>query len=94
MNNMKILVFFTSVLNIPPRDGRDGLEGMSVEFLFFGENGEQVESKVTPDGTCGTRRGKCFLDVSVAEKVSWIPGIYDGTFEMVFVLHAAQETGI
>ncbi len=82
MNHMKILVFFTSVLSIPPRDGRDGLDGVSVEYLFFGENGEQVESKVTPDGTCGTRRGKVFMPPETAQKVSWVPGIYDGSFEM------------
>ncbi len=39
MNHMKILVFFTSVLSIPPRDGRDGLDGVSVEYLFFGAQG-------------------------------------------------------
>lgn len=82
MNKMKIMVYFTSVLDIPAREGNDSIEGVSVEYLFFGENGEQVESKVSPDGSSGTRRGKAFMDSSIADKISYVPGIYDGTFEM------------
>ncbi len=83
MNRMKIMVFFTSYLDMPARDGRDAMQGVSVEYLFFGENGEMVESKVSPDGNCGTRRGKGFLrDASAVNKVSYVPGIYEGTFEM------------
>lgn len=82
MNKMKIMVFYTNYLDMPARDGRDAMSGVSVEYLFFGENGEQVESKVSVDGTCGTRRGKSFMDPAAANKVSYVPGIYDGTFEM------------
>lgn len=85
-NRMRVMVFFTSVLDIPARKDKDGdheaLNGVSLEYLFFGENGEQVESKVSPDGSCGTRRGKAFMDSSVVNKISYVPGIYDGTFEM------------
>lgn len=53
-----------------------------MEFLFYGEHGEQVEPTVSADGVSGTRRGKSFLSEDKLHKVSYVPGIYDGTFEM------------
>lgn len=83
MNNIKVLIMFSSLLDIPAREGRDALSGVSVEYYFFGENGELVTPKVSADGTSGTRRGKVFMDPSVANKINYVPGIYDGTFEMI-----------
>lgn len=37
---------------------------------------------VSADGVSGIRRGKSFLKADKVHKVSYVPGIYDGTFEM------------
>ena len=83
MNKFKILLMYSGVLDIPAREGHDALSGVSMEYFFYGENGEQLEPKVSVDGVSGIRRGKVFMqDPAVANKVSYVPGIYDGTFEM------------
>lgn len=82
MDVMRILLMFAAELDIPARDGHDAICGTSVEYFFYGQNGEMVEPKVTVDGTSGMRRGKSFLPPEIIDKVSYIPGIYDGKFEM------------
>lgn len=82
MNQFRILLMFSSEIDIPARDGKEALSGLSAEYYFFGDNGEQVVSKLSADGVSGTRRGKVFMDPQVGRKVSYVPGIYDGTFEM------------
>lgn len=80
--NFKVLLMYSGLIDIPARDGHDALSGVSVEYYFFGENGELLQPKISADGTSGTRRGKVFMDPEMARKVSYIPGIYNGTFEM------------
>lgn len=82
MNKFRILLMFSSEIDIPARDGKDALQGLSAEYYFFGEHGEQVESRLSADGVSGTRRGKVFMNLDVKRKVSYVPGIYDGVFEM------------
>lgn len=82
MDNMKILVMFVQQLDIPAREGHNGLSGTSVEYFFYGSNGELVSSKLCVDGTVGMRRGKSFLPPDSIRKVSYVPGVYDGVFEM------------
>lgn len=82
MNKMKILLMYSGAIDIPARDGRDGIEGVSIECYFFGENGEQLNPKAVVDGVSGTRRIKSFLASDKIHKVKYVPGIYDGTFEL------------
>lgn len=82
MNKFRIFLFYSGLVDIKASEGRDAIEGVSMEFLFFGEHGEQVEPTVSADGISGTRRGKSFLSADKVHKVSYVPGIYDGTFEM------------
>lgn len=82
MDKMRILVMFAQELDIPASEGREALRGTSIEYFFFGNSGELVQPKLCVDGTVGMRRGKSFLDPDCIRKVSYIPGIYDGTFEM------------
>ena len=82
MNKFRIFLFYFGLVDIKASEGRDGIEGVSMEFLFYGEHGEQVEPTVSADGISGTRRGKSFLSADKVHKVSYVPGIYDGTFEM------------
>ena len=82
MNKLKVLLMFTNHVDMEGEDGRK-IQGVSAEYYFFGENGEQLESKVSASGeTGGIRRAKVFLSPEMQQKVSYIPGIYDGTFEM------------
>ena len=84
MDKMKVLVMFAMELDIPadPKEGRDALQGTSVEYFFYGENGVQVQPKLCVDGTVGMRRGKSMLPPELIHKISYIPGIYDAQFEM------------
>ena len=80
----RIFLFYSGIVDMKadPKEGRDAINGISMEFLFYGEHGEQVEPTVSADGVSGTRRGKSFLNPDKLHKVSYVPGIYDGTFEM------------
>lgn len=82
MNKFRFFLFYSGLVDIKAREGHDAVEGVSMEFLFYGEHGEQVEPVVSADGISGTRRGKSFLKADKVHKVSYVPGIYDGTFEM------------
>lgn len=82
MDKMKILVMFVQKLDIAAEEGRDALHGTSVEYFFFGENGEMVSPKLCVDGTVGMRRGKSFLSPDAIRNISYVPGVYDGVFEM------------
>ena len=82
MNQMKVLLMYSGVLDISARDGHDAIDGVSVEYYFYGDNGEMVSPKVSADGVSGTRRGKSFMDSKIASKITFVPGIYNGTFEM------------
>lgn len=79
---MKVLVMYSGVIDMEGKDGRDPINGVSLEYYFFGENGENLAPKLSVDGVSGTRRGKSFLDPEIEKKVSYIPGIYDGSFVM------------
>lgn len=80
----RIFLFYSGIVDMKadPKEGRDAINGISMEYLFYGEHGEQVEPTVSADGVSGTRRGKSFLNPDKLHKVSYVPGIYDGTFEM------------
>lgn len=82
MNKFRIFLYYSGLVDIKAREGHDAVEGVSMEFLFYGEHGEQVEPTVSADGVSGTRRGKSFLAPDKLHKVSYVPGIYDGTFDM------------
>lgn len=79
----KVLIMYAALLDIPPRDGGDRVTGVSVEYFFFGDNGEQLVPKIYADDVSGTRRGKSFIsDPALISKISYVPGIYEGTFAM------------
>ena len=56
MNKFRIFLFYSGLVDIKAREGHDAVEGVSMEFLFYGEHGEQVEPTVSADGISGTRR--------------------------------------
>ena len=58
------------------------LQGVSVEYYFFGQNGEQLAPVADDSGDMGIRRSKASLPYEMKEKLMFVPGIYDGDFEM------------
>lgn len=81
MDKFKILVMFSNILDIPAKDDREAFSAVMIDYYFYGENGEKVVPAFVADGQCGTRSGRSLLDFDRASKVSYVPGIYDGTFE-------------
>jgi hypothetical protein len=73
---------YSGLIDMEATKERDAVRGLSVEYYFYGNSGEMVQSKISADGVSGTRRGKVFMSPEMQNKVSFIPGIYDGTFEM------------
>lgn len=80
-DKIKILLMYSGVIDMKADDG-DTINGVSVEYFFYGDHGEMVEPKTSADGISGIRRGKSFMDPDTARKISFVPGIYDGQFEM------------
>lgn len=82
MDKFKVLLMYSGEIDIEATKEREGVHGVSVEYYFYGNNGELVQPKISADGISGTRRGKVFMTPEIINKVSYIPGIYDGTFQM------------
>ena len=69
--------------NIPAENGSPANEGMTVEYYFYGENGEPLESQFCMGAEhAGSRRSKVSLKPEFAGKLQYVPGIYNGEFEM------------
>ena len=43
MNKFRIFLFYSGLVDIKARQGHDAVEGVSMEFLFYGEHWEQVD---------------------------------------------------
>lgn len=73
MNKMKILVTYAGVWEMD-----NGSSGMSLNYFMYGENGEQMISRVdATGGPVGQQRAKANLDPAMRSKITFVPGIYD-----------------
>lgn len=81
-DEFKILIMYSGLIDVPEDKEHDRINGLSVEYFFFGSNGEMVTPKISADGISGIRRGKSFLSPETVNKISYVPGIYNGHFEM------------
>lgn len=78
----KVVIMFASPYSMPREDGTI-LEGLSVEYYFFGDHGEAIKPTFDADsGVSGIRRSKCSLDVAQKDRISYVPGVYDADFGM------------
>lgn len=77
----KILVLFANAYDMKDDSGR-AMSGCSVHYLFYGENGEALQSQVDFDQTkpVGIQRAKVSVDYSLRAKLAVAPAIYEGTF--------------
>lgn len=73
MNKMKILVTYAGVWKMD-----NGSTGMALNYFMYGENGEQMISRVdATGGPVGQQRAKANLDPAMRSKITFVPGIYD-----------------
>ncbi|MBQ7654970.1 MAG: hypothetical protein IJS41_00530 [Clostridia bacterium] len=78
----RILVTFMSNYDMRTETG-DRRTGCSVQYLFYGENGEELESKpVVSTEQNGWRAAKDSIDINCASKFVYVPGIYDADFRL------------
>lgn len=78
MNEMNILVTFASVWKMD-----SGQTGMTLNYFIYGNSGEGMQSRQDlSGGTVGQQRAKCSLDVSMRNKVTFVPGIYKAKMGM------------
>ena len=78
MDKMKILVTFANVWKMD-----NGQSGMTINYFMYGENGEQMISRMdATGGAVGQQRAKCSLEASKREKISFVPGIYEAKMGM------------
>lgn len=82
-NKAKILVFFANAYDMQDDRGR-AMNGCSVHYFFWGENGEALisQSEFNPTKSVGYQRAKCSMDYVLREKLVVAPAIYEGTFVM------------
>jgi hypothetical protein len=78
-----ILIFYANAIDTKGEDG-SLINGCSVHFLFWGENGTALVGKSEPDvkKPIGMQRGKSWVSYELREKIRIAPAIYEGTFEM------------
>lgn len=83
MNKSKILVTYANTYSIVDEKTGAVNEGCSLRYFFFGETGEGFRSTNNMSGgAVGYQLAKCSLDIEKRKKISFVPGVYDATFEM------------
>lgn len=75
-NKMKILVTFANQYDV------DNSRGTTLNYFFWGENGEAFKTTGNPTGAVGYQRAKNTLPYEMREKITWAPAIYNAEFEM------------
>lgn len=78
-----ILVIYANAFDSKGEDG-SAINGCTVHYLFWGENGTAMIGQSEPDITkpVGMQRGKSWVDYYLRNKIRIAPAIYEGTFKM------------
>lgn len=83
LNNVDVLIMFASPYSMQDEETKTTREGLSVEYYFYGKDGEALRPVADAgEGALGIRRSKCSMDIDMKDKLSYVPGIYNGSFEM------------
>ncbi len=82
-NKADILIFYANAIDSTGEDG-SSINGCSVHYLFWGEDGVALVGQSEPDVTkpVGMMRGKSWVDYALRNKIRIAPAIYEGTFTM------------
>lgn len=81
MDSQRIMVTYVSEYNMKNDDGQQ-VEGCTVNYFFFGQNGENFKGMTNEKGAIGFQRAKCSIDISQRAQFPKVPGIYDASFIM------------
>lgn len=78
-----ILVIYANAFDSKGEDG-SAINGCTVHYLFWGENGTAMIGQSEPDITkpVGMQRGKSWVDYNLRNKIRIAPAIYEGIFKM------------
>lgn len=78
-----VVVMYGKPYELKDDETKEVRRGLTVEYYFFGENGEALKSVADANaGTLGIRRSKCSLSAELQEKLVYVPGVYKGQFIM------------
>ena len=73
MDKMKVLVTYAGIWKMD-----NGNSGLTVNFFMYGDNGEQMISRMdATGGPVGQQRAKSNQETSMRNKISYVPGIYE-----------------
>lgn len=83
-SRMQILVMYGSPFSLTDEETGEIREGLTIEYYMFGDNGEQLQpaANASAGAALGIRRAKCSMDVSMKDKLMYVPGVYDAEFQM------------
>ena len=78
---MRILLMYANEYNIKDENGRS-VRGCTINYYFFGEDGNALQTDAQKVGSVGYQRAKCSLDYAARDHIYRVPAIYDASFEM------------
>lgn len=81
INEMNILVMSANEYSMTD-DNKQLVEGCTVTYFFFGENGEALNPMVQAKGLIGYQRAKVSLPFEDRSKFTLVPAVYKGKFSM------------
>ena len=81
MNETRILLMFANEYDIQDERGR-AVKGCTINYYFFGQNGDMLSLREGREGSLGYQRAKCSIDYAKRSQINRVPAIYDGVFEM------------
>lgn len=80
----KIMLMFASQYDMPAANGNNALRGVSVEYYYWGEHGEELERQFCDSlkTSVGVKRCKGSIPYDSLQKIGYVPGVYEASFEM------------
>lgn len=83
LSRMNVVIMFANPYEMKDEETKEVRTGLTVEYYIYGDKGEGLKPVAVADnGAAGIRRSKCSMDASMRNKLMFVPGIYDGEFEM------------
>lgn len=81
MNKQKILLMYANPYDMKDESGRQVI-GCTLNYFFWGDNGELLKPIDGTSGMVGYQRAKCSIDSMLRYKIHKAPAIYEADFEM------------
>lgn len=82
-DKLKVVIMFANPYEMTDETTHEVRRGLTVEYYIYGNDGDALKPAADAgSGALGIRRSKCSMDAAMREKLMFVPGIYDGQFEM------------